>query len=84
MYQISLLIGLIFFAFIVNRLGGSEIVVTVLVLAIVFLCALHIYYNNTTSDAKDLYNEDTKKIKKKQQLNDTLDALLNKNTSSAE
>nr|UYX49727.1 ORF91 [Darna trima granulovirus] len=84
MLAISLIIGLIVFAFLVNKFRSSEIIVTVLVLIVLFFCVLHVYYNNTASDPQDLYTENVKKLKKKQQLNDTFDALLNKNNSSIE
>ncbi|ABC61222.1 unknown [Choristoneura occidentalis granulovirus] len=84
MLIISLIVGLIVFAVIVNQFKSSEMIITVLVLFVLFLCVLHIYYNNTDSDPQNLYNEDVKKLKKKQQLNDTFDALLNKNNSSLE
>lgn len=84
MLAISLIVGLILFAFVANRFSSSEIVITFLVLVVLFFCILHLYYNNTTSDPQDLYTEDVKKLKKKQQLNDTFDALLNKNNSSIE
>ncbi|AMF83843.1 hypothetical protein AYR72_gp091 [Cnaphalocrocis medinalis granulovirus] len=84
MLAISLIIGLVLFAFIVNRFKSSELIVTVLVLIILFFCILHLYYNNTESTPQDVYTNDVKKLKKKQQLNDTFDALLNKNTSSLE
>lgn len=84
MLIISLIVGLIVFAFIINQFKSSEIVITILVLLVLFLCVLHIYYNNTNSDPQDLYNDNVKKLKKKQQLNETFDALLNKNNSSLE
>ncbi|UXX41902.1 hypothetical protein [Psilogramma increta granulovirus] len=84
MYVISLIVGLVLFAFIVHQFKSSEIVITFLVLIVLFLCLLHLYYNNTESGPQDLYNENVKKLKRKQQLNDTFDALLNKNNSSLE
>ncbi|AKN80749.1 hypothetical protein [Diatraea saccharalis granulovirus] len=80
--SISLVFGLVVFAFIINRFRSSEAIVTALVLIILFFCILHYYYKNAESDPQDLYNENTKKIKRKQQLNDVFDALLNKNQSS--
>ncbi|APO13976.1 ORF94 [Plodia interpunctella granulovirus] len=82
MMTISLIVGLIVLAFILNRFGGSEVIVTILVLMVLFFCILHYYY--TDSSPENLYNENTKKIKKKQQLTDAFDALLNKNNSSIE
>ncbi|ACZ63577.1 PrGVORF91 [Pieris rapae granulovirus Wuhan] len=84
MLAIYLIVGLVLFAFIVNRCRSSELLITILVLIVLFFCILHLYYNNTDSDPQDLYNKNVKKMKKKQQLNDTFDALLNKNTSSIE
>ncbi|QOD40060.1 Maph97 [Matsumuraeses phaseoli granulovirus] len=84
MFTISLVLGLIVFAFIVNRFKSSEFIVTLLVLMVLFFCVLHFYYTNTDSDPQDLYNENVKKLKKKQQMNDAFDALLNKNNSSVE
>nr|ARX71442.1 hypothetical protein EREL_103 [Erinnyis ello granulovirus]ARX71572.1 hypothetical protein EREL_103 [Erinnyis ello granulovirus]ARX71702.1 hypothetical protein EREL_103 [Erinnyis ello granulovirus]ARX71832.1 hypothetical protein EREL_103 [Erinnyis ello granulovirus]ARX71962.1 hypothetical protein EREL_103 [Erinnyis ello granulovirus] len=84
MYVISLIVGLVLFSFIVHQFKSSEIVITFLVLLVLMLCVLHMYYNNTESGPQDLYNENVKRLKKKQQLNDTFDALLNKNNSSLE
>ncbi|AEB00380.1 hypothetical protein [Clostera anachoreta granulovirus] len=84
MWIVTLIVSLVLFAFIFNKFGGSELLLTILVLLVLFFCVLNVYYNNTESAPHDLYNEDVKKMKKKQQLNDTFDALLNKNTSSSE
>ncbi|AAQ21693.1 unknown [Cryptophlebia leucotreta granulovirus] len=78
----TLIIGLIVFAFLVNKFNSSELLVTVMVLFVLFFCILNYYYASTESAPQDLYNENVKKMKKKQHLNDAFDALLNKNNSS--
>lgn len=85
MLVLTLIVGLVILAFALHKsFYGSEIIITILVMLVVFFCILNLYYTNTDSDPHDLYNENTKKIKKKQQLNDAFDAILNKNTSSME
>ncbi|AAK70767.1 ORF107 similar to AcMNPV ORF76 [Cydia pomonella granulovirus] len=84
MLTATLIIGLIVFAFIVNRFRSSELIVTIMVLVVLFFCILNYYYSNTESAPQDLYNENVKRMRKKQHLNDAFDALLNKNNSSIE
>ncbi|AAP85729.1 ORF_92 [Adoxophyes orana granulovirus] len=84
MLAISLVIGLVLLAFVLNKCNSTEMLITLIVLLMIFFCALHYFYNNTESDPQQLYTENVRKLKKKQQLNDTFDALLNKNNSSAE
>lgn len=55
-----------------------------MVLVVLFFCILNYYYSNTESAPQDLYNENVKRMRKKQHLNDAFDALLNKNNSSIE
>lgn len=79
------IVAFIVLAFLLNKtLYGSEIIVTMLILFVLFFCILNVYYVNTDSAPHDLYNEDTKKAKKKKHLNDVFDAILNKNNSSLE
>ncbi|AQQ80382.1 ORF115 [Betabaculovirus altermyunipunctae] len=79
------IVAFIVLAFLLNKtLYGSEIIVTMLVLFVLFFCILNVYYVNTDSAPHDLYTEDTKKAKKKKHLNDVFDAILNKNNSSLE
>lgn len=83
MIAITAVISLVILAFLLNSsFNGSELIITVLVLIVLFFCILNVYYVNTDSNAKDLYNEETKKMKRKQNLNDAFDAILNKNNSS--
>ncbi|AJK91767.1 ORF106 [Spodoptera frugiperda granulovirus] len=79
------IVAFVVLAFLLNKtLSGSEIIITMLILFVLFFCILNVYYVNTDSAPKDLYNEDTKKAKKKKHLNDVFDAILNKNNSSLE
>ncbi|ABQ52042.1 hypothetical protein SlGVgp099 [Spodoptera litura granulovirus] len=83
MYIALGLISFIVLAFLLNKtFSGSEIIITMLILFVLFFCILNVYYVNTESAPQDLYNESTKKMKKKKNLNDTFDAILNKNNSS--
>nr|ANY57489.1 hypothetical protein PhopGVgp100 [Phthorimaea operculella granulovirus]QBH65935.1 hypothetical protein PhopGVgp100 [Phthorimaea operculella granulovirus]QBH66065.1 hypothetical protein PhopGVgp100 [Phthorimaea operculella granulovirus]QBH66195.1 hypothetical protein PhopGVgp100 [Phthorimaea operculella granulovirus]QBH66325.1 hypothetical protein PhopGVgp100 [Phthorimaea operculella granulovirus] len=83
MLTISLVVGLVVFAFIINRYTtSSEMIVTMLVLVVLFFCILNYYYSNTDSAPQDLYNDNIRKMKKKQHLNEAFDTLLNKNNSS--
>lgn len=83
MIAITAIISLVFLAFLLNSsFNGSELLITILVLIVLFFCILNVYYTNTESNAKDLYNEETKKMKRKQNLSDAFDAILNKNNSS--
>lgn len=85
MLVLNAIIGLVLLAFLLNQnYTSSEVIVTVLVLVVLFFCVLHTYYGNVESAPQDLYNEETKKLKKKQHLNEAFDAILNKNTSSSE
>lgn len=72
-------------AFLLNKaLVGSEILISILIVFVLFFCILHVYYVNNESGAHDLYTEDTRKMKKRQQLSDAFDAILNKNNSSTD
>lgn len=79
------IVAFLILAFLLNKtFYGSEIIVTMLILFVLFFCILNVYYVNTDSAPKDLYNEETKKAKKKKHLNEVFDAILNKNNSSLE
>ena len=79
------IVAFVVLAFLLNKsFYGSEIIVTMLILFVLFFCILNVYYVNNDSAPKDLYNEETKKAKKKKHLNDVFDAILNKNNSSLE
>lgn len=83
MFAVTAIISLVVLAFLLNStFNGSEMIITILVLLVLFFCILHIYYVNTDSAPTDLYTENTKKLKRKQNLNDAFDAILNKNNSS--
>jgi hypothetical protein len=85
MIAITAVVALVVLAFLLNSsFNGSELIITILVLFVLFFCILHVYYVNTDSSPADLYNENTKKLKRKQNLNDAFDAILNKNNSSLE
>ncbi|AAS82639.1 ORF99 [Agrotis segetum granulovirus] len=82
---ITPVIALVVLAFLLNTaFRGSELIITILVLLVLFFCVLHIHYVNNESGPDTLFNEQTKKLKKKQQINDAFDAILNKNNSSLE
>ncbi|AAG27389.1 PxORF91 peptide [Plutella xylostella granulovirus] len=77
------LIAFIIIALLMNKTAmGSELIITCLILFVLFFCILNVYYVN--NESTDLYTADTKKIKKRQQLSDAFDAILNKNNSSIE
>lgn len=72
-------------AFLLNKtLSGSGLLITFLVVFVLFFCILNSYYVQADSAPQDLYNEETKRMLKKRQLNDAFDAILNKNQSSLE
>ncbi|ACH69479.1 hypothetical protein D1Q00_gp119 [Trichoplusia ni granulovirus LBIV-12] len=79
------IVAFVVLTFLLNKtFYASEIIVTMLILFVLFFCILNVYYVNTDSAPHDLYNEETKKAKKKKHFNDMFDAILNKNNSSLE
>ncbi|AUA60298.1 ORF67 protein [Operophtera brumata nucleopolyhedrovirus] len=75
-----ILLGLVF----EKNKGLSNLIFYILIFFVIFLLLMQVYYIKPESSPAIIDTDISKRIKKKRTLEDTLDAILNKNTSSTD